>query len=118
MAMSLRLSKFLLGFGLIVLLSLPACTRKHSVQIANVTQTNTVRMVSRYGEFVSGVSLRLTGKLEGTALFFLPNGETQKLSGVIDCKFMQNLSTSSNCVLRYAPQDVKGGKLTVEYQFH
>ncbi len=116
--MRLCLNRCFFRLGLVLLLSLAACTRQHSVQIADVTQTNTVRMISRYGEFVSGFTLRLIGKLDGTALIFLPNGETQKLSNSIDCKSVQSLSTSSNYVLRYTPHDVKGGNLTVEYQFY
>jgi hypothetical protein len=102
---------------LLLLLSLLACTRRHSVQIADVSRTNTLRLQSRHGEFVSGISLRLAGQLDGGASVWLNGGETQLLTGVVDWKTNQFLE-SSNCVLHYTPRDVRTGTLTVDYFFH
>lgn len=102
---------------LLFMLCLLACTRRHSVQLADVSRTNSLRLQSRHGEFVSGISLRLAGQLDGVASVWLNGGATQLVTGVVDWKTNQFLE-DSNCVLHYTPRDVRSGTLTVDYFFH
>jgi len=93
------------------------CTRGHSFRVADVTKTNQFALASRFGEFVSGISLHVAGKLDGSAILVLSGQTTQTISGVIDWKTYEHLRTS-NCVLSYYPQTVTGGRLQVDYVFH
>ena len=108
---------FLFGLSVLFSLSFVACTKRHSIAIADVTRTNTLQLESRHGEFVSGITLRLAGRLDGIAFLAVSGGATQELNGLVDWKTNQ-LLPSSNCVVKYWPRDVKAGKLTLDYFFH
>jgi hypothetical protein len=103
--------------GLTFLCSFSACTRKHSFELADVSKTNRVTLVSRHGDLVSGVLVRVRGELQGAALVFVSGSATQAIGGSVDWKVNQALQTS-NCVFSYLPQQVTGGRLTVSYFFH
>jgi hypothetical protein len=101
---------------ILAMLCLTACTRKHSFQVRDVTTTNKFNLVSRFGDLVSGISLHLTGSLQGSALAFVSGSPTQELSGAVDLRLYQHLQTS-NCVFHYHPQGVTTGILRVDYFF-
>ncbi len=104
-------------FCLLLMPLVASCTRRHAFQVPDVTKTNHFTLASRFGEFVSGISLHITGELNGSALVILSGQATQEMSGAVDWKRYEHLQTS-NCILDYFPQDVTGGHLTLDYFFH
>jgi len=102
---------------LFLTLILASCTREHSFRVGDVTKTNQFVLSSRFGEFVSGISLHVAGKLDGSALLILSGQTTQAVSGIVDWKSYEHLR-ASNCVLYYIPQGVTAGRLRVDYVFH
>ena len=103
--------------GLLGLLVLSACTKEHTLRLADVTKTNHFNLTSRFGDFVSGISFHVTGRLDGSARLVLNGAETQVISDAVNWKVYQYLQ-SSNCVVDYLPESVKSGHLTVQYNFH
>jgi hypothetical protein len=116
-AVNRRLLKSVLTLELIGLLSLLACTSKHSIELTDLTRTNTLRLQSRHGEFVSGISVRIAGRVDGSALLQVNDASPQRLSGAVEWKTNQLLDTPT-CVVEYTPGEVRAGKLTVEYFFY
>jgi hypothetical protein len=104
--------------AIFLLLGLAGCTQQHSISITDVTQTNILRLASQHSMFISGVSVRLSGHLDGKAIVFVNDQRPYPLSGLIDWKTNQLLKRGSVCVLQYAPQNVRTGQLTVSYFFH
>jgi len=109
--------KLVRPFCLLLMPLVPSCTQRHALQIPDATKTNQFILASRFGEFVSGIAIHITGELNGSALVILSGQATQEISGVVDWKKYEHLS-ASNCVLDYWPQHVTGGHLTVDYVFH
>jgi len=69
-----------------------------------------------HGE-VSGLSLHLSGTIEGEAEVWASNWEPQRLRGRVDLKIYHDWFEPS-CTLRYRPLGLASGQLEVRYRFH
>lgn len=89
-----------------------------SVRIDDVTKTHKlVLTTSRDLMSISGISIHVTGYLDGTATIVASNWEPKKLSGKIDWQIYHDWF-SNTCEIDYLPENVSQGKLTLEYIFH
>jgi hypothetical protein len=97
----------------------PGCTPKRSVyRIRDVTATNVLDLPSRsFKSLPSGVSLHITGRLNGTAVVYAAGWQPVELSGAVDQRIYHDWF-QTNCLLHYNPLSVRSGELTVEYVFH
>ena len=66
---------------------------------------------------VSGLTLHLTGEINGQAYIFASNWEKKKLSGKVDCGIYHDWFEPT-CVLQYEPVSVTSGNLRIDYAFH
>lgn len=65
----------------------------------------------------SGMSVHITGKIDGVADVWVDNRETQRLSGKVDWRVYYDCFAST-CTLNYQPVGQVAGQLVVRYQFH
>ena len=105
------------GLWALSLAGMICCSRQPVIHVAEVGSTNTWTLTSRHGTFAKGISLSLKGRLEGSADLIVSDWATQALTGQVDWKITHDLTTS-NCVVVYAPQNVRGGQLEITYFFH
>jgi hypothetical protein len=72
---------------------------------------------SRGIEIPSGLSIRITGRLEGRAILEVGSTEPMLISGEIDerryCDFFD-----SHCLVKYRPEENATGHLVLSYRFH
>jgi hypothetical protein len=109
--------KKIIFLGAFIVAILSACSRPAEViQIADVTQP-TILNLNSTSKNVSGISLRLRGQIDGSAVLSASNWETQRLSGKVDYQGYHD-RFHAECDLQYQPMKVTSGALTVEYKFH
>lgn len=96
----------------------PGCSsRGPAVEVADVTQPCVLTLLAPPDSpYVHGLSVRIRGHLDGIATISLTNFPVQKLTGDFDVKIGGDWYTT-NCVLNYSPQDVRAGKVKIEYYF-
>ena len=102
---------------IIALLAVCGCSQRQTTQIADVTKTNTLVLTPRGGpRGTSGLQLRVHGRLDGTATLTGSWIQPQTISNIVDFKAGGD-HYDTNCVLVYSPTTVRGGTLTVDYEF-
>jgi hypothetical protein len=104
--------------AIVPLLGCGRSTAPSILAISDVTQTNTMNLVSaQRGGFVSGLTLRIQGHLDGTGYVFAANWPTQALSGAVNSVVYEDYFQTS-CTLHYHPVGVRAGSLNIQYEFH
>ena len=90
-----------------------------TVEITNVAEPQKIRLVSHQANpfDVSGLSLQITGRLDGSALLFPVNQTTQRVNGDVNLETYQDWS-GRDYLLHYVPESVSTGHLTIIYWFH
>lgn len=83
----------------------------------DATQPNTLKLRSRHGELVSGITVHVAGHLDGRGMISVNDGPPHELTGAVDWKINESLD-GSRCEVQYIPGDVQTGQLTVSYFFH
>lgn len=91
-------------------------------KFADVTRTNQFQLLTTAwsgvgGDLPSGLNLKVTGHLDGTAYFAFSQWDTQRVSGDVNWSIGKDWF-ETNCLFRYYPESVKAGGLTVSYHFH
>lgn len=103
-------------FALVALtICLSIWPRRHVKEIVDVTRPCEIRLTTDQTGFVSTLFLRIYGSIDGGAE--LNHWDSWKLGpGKVDLAESKDWF-EKDCVLRYVPKGVKGGRLTVEYYF-
>jgi hypothetical protein len=66
---------------------------------------------------INGVTVWLSGSIDGTAEIWAEGWDRQIVSGQVDWRVYHDWF-SQGCKLHYQPQGVTNGKLVVRYRFH
>lgn len=99
-----------------ILLGCNSSSGPTTIAIPDVTQTNALNLVASHsGKFVSGLTLRVQGHLDGTGYLSAASFPTQVLSGTINWRMHEDYF-QTNCVLQYRPVGVRTGSLTIQYE--
>jgi hypothetical protein len=93
-----------------------------TAHIPDVAQPADLVMTARYGDgwpmsSVNGLSLRVTGEIDGEAEVWTADGSPRLVSGRVDLLVGHDWFQPT-CHLHYRPKGVTKGKLIVRYQFH
>src|SRR5262245_25003221 len=87
------------------------------VEVPEVRQPAVLRLTNRSSDFLglgtNGVSVWVTGSLDGEA----EGWPRQRLQGTVNWRIYHDWF-QPDCELHCAPLSVRGGQLTVRYQFH
>ena len=105
----------LIGIALIACCT-TGCSRKRVTTIPDPTKPTVVTLTGGNGS-PSGVSIRITGEIDGTAEVYAGNWDRKKLSGVVDWQIYHDWFEPT-CDLHYEPSGVSSGSLTIEYTIH
>ena len=102
----------------------PEGSTEHSqvikMEISNVTAPQVLLFKlppDRHPAMVSGLSMQISGNLDGTAYVYAVSHPTQWLSGTISVQTYDDWS-GGDCVLHYVPETVNTGKLVITCRFH
>jgi hypothetical protein len=87
-----------------------------SYVIADVSRASDISL-SAPSEKVSGVSVWVTGQIDGKAEIWAASWDRQIVSGQVNCRAYHDWF-DRDCQLHYEPLGVHSGTLTVRYQFH
>jgi len=91
-----------------------------SIAIKDVSKAETFKLGDNLGfGDTHRVTIRVTGQLDGTAGISNPiTGNTlTPIGGTVDLEWSGDYYTN-RADIRYVPQDVRGGSLTIAYEFH
>ena len=91
-----------------------------SIAIKDVSKAETLRLGGNLGlGDTFRMSIRVTGHLDGTAGISNPitDNTLTTICGPVDLEWTGDFYTTS-AEIRYVPQDVRSGNLTVEYSFY
>jgi len=94
------------------------CGKRQAVAIPDVTKSTTLTLTTAPGNRASvhGISLRIHGKIDGTAQISGPPLQPKRVSGNFEIVHKGDYY-STNCVLSYLPVGVRKGRVTVDYEF-
>src|SRR5258705_399510 len=88
------------------------CSRKHTVQVADVSKPEMIVLKASRDQsaiHISGISLRFHGQIDGDATISGTNVLTQKMAGTFDLKTGGDWY-SDTCQLQYSPTNVHSGQ--------
>ncbi|KYC44080.1 hypothetical protein WA1_02760 [Scytonema hofmannii PCC 7110] len=112
-----------LNYAIALLYLLTSCSVPYqTVRIKDVRKLENINIskASSQGN-IHSISIRGTGKLDGTAnIGLIVDGKlykSEKAHNSINFKW-DNDWYSNTAVIRYSPIDVKSGELTIDYRFH
>ena len=121
-----RLAKIIIG---IVLICTVFCTsfflfiafsgersQTVTVNIENVTNKSSITLATP-SKGVSGLTIHVTGEINGQAYVFASNWEKKELSGKVDWRIYHDWFEPT-CVLQYEPVSVTSGNLRIDYTFY
>jgi hypothetical protein len=117
----MRLANTVVGIFAAALL-VCGCSRSETACVPDVTKTNTINVVTRrfptaLGDTIpSGISVRVYGKIDGTAYLYNPQWGTNKLTGAVNWT-RNNDWFQTNCEFLYMPDHVRSGHLTIQCAF-
>ena len=100
--------------GLVAAIALSPGWQTH--EIADVTQEFDIAL-SALSDNVSGISIWVTGQIDGNAEISAPDWDRQFVFGKVGFRAYHDWF-DRDCHLHYRPLGVKSGTLTVRYQFH
>lgn len=87
-----------------------------TVNVGDVTNKSSITLASPSKD-VTGITIRVTGDINGHAYVYARDWEKRELSGRVDCVIYHDWSAPT-CVLQYEPVSVTSGKLRIDYTFH
>jgi len=87
-----------------------------TVNVGDVTNKSSITLASP-SKGVSGLTLHVTGEINGQAYVFASNWEKRELSGKVDWEIYHDWFEPT-CVLQYEPVSVTSGNLRIDYTFH
>ena len=86
-----------------------------TVNVGDVTKKSSITLATPSKD-VTGLTIRVTGDINGHAYVFAGDWEKKELSGKVDCVIYHEWSAPT-CVLQYEPVSVTSGKLRIDYTF-
>jgi len=86
-----------------------------TVNVGDVTNKSSITLATPSKD-VSGITLHITGDINGHAYIFASDWEKKELSGKVDCGIYHDWFKPT-CVLQYEPVSVTSGKLRIDYTF-
>jgi hypothetical protein len=86
-----------------------------TIDVGDVTNKSSI-ILNSPSKDVSGLTLHVTGDINGHAYVFASDWEKKELSGKVDCGIYHDWFTPT-CVLYYEPVSVTSGKLRIDYTF-
>ncbi len=97
------------------------CSKTDTVRIPDVTQTNTVSLVTRrfpgvLKETPDGIRVHVYGEIDGTAYIYNPLWGTNALAGRVEWSRTSDWF-HTNCEFLYMPDRVRSGHLTFHCEF-
>ena len=103
---------------LFVAMAITGCGERQSAGIPDVTKSATLTLMAPPAQSapVHGISLRIRGKIDGTAQIAGPPLQTKRVSGNFEIVHNGDYY-STNCVISYLPVGVRKGRVTVDYEF-
>lgn len=104
--------------GLIALISACSRTPRQSIQIPDVTKPLTLTLAPPQGrtEPIKYLTLQIRGRINGRADVSFNDSVTNNVGLRFTIKRTGNFE-GNNCVVRYIPQRVTAGKVTIQYEF-
>lgn len=109
------------GIAALILLMaalIAGCGKRHTVGVPDVTKSTTLTLTTAPGQSASvhSISLRIRGKIDGTAQISGPPLQPKRVSGSFEIAHNGDYY-STNCVINYLPVGVRKGRVTVDYEF-
>lgn len=94
------------------------CGKRQSLGIPDVTKSATLTLTAPPAQSapVHGISVRIRGKIDGTAQIAGPPLQTKRVSGNFEIVHNGDYY-STNCVISYLPVGVRKGRVTIDYEF-
>jgi hypothetical protein len=86
-----------------------------TIDVGDVTKKSSITLTSPTKDVV-GLTIRVTGDINGRAYVFTGNWEKKELSGKVDCVIYHDWSAPT-CILYYEPVSVTSGNLRIDYTF-
>ncbi|MFA5252427.1 MAG: hypothetical protein WC454_07570 [Phycisphaerae bacterium] len=86
-----------------------------TIDVGDVTGKSSITLASPSKD-VLGLTIHVTGDINGLAYVFASDWEKRELSGKVDCRIYHDWSAPT-CVLQYEPVSVTSGKLRIDYTF-
>jgi hypothetical protein len=106
------------AFLLLFLVVFSGCGKRQTTQIPDVTKPATLTLTPAPGQgaLVHSISVCIRGKIDGSADFFGTELGTNHVG--TDFEIRQSCDYyATNYVIRYVPNGVSAGKVTIEYEF-
>ena len=99
-------------------LLLAGCGHPQSTQISDVTKPATLTLAPAPGQGTSvhGFSLRIRGKLDGSADIWGTDLQTNRFTEQFEMTRSGDYYTT-NCIIEYRPVGVRTGQIFIEYEF-
>jgi len=88
-----------------------------TIELSDLTKPTVSRLTASTGDSPSGISIHITGKIDGEVEIWADNWERQRLSGTVNVQIYHDFF-ESQCDLHCEPRGVASGKLAVRYKFH
>src|SRR5688500_16964560 len=109
------------GIAVLILLmavAVTGCGKRQSAGIPDVTKSATLTLTTppEQGARVHSISLRIHGKIDGTAQIAGPPLQPKRVSGNFEIVHNGDYY-STNYVISYLPVGVRKGRVTVDYEF-
>jgi hypothetical protein len=103
---------------LLVAAVVAGCGKRQTVGVPDVTKSTTLTLTTAPGQSppVHSISLRIRGKIDGTAQISGPPLQPKRVSGKFEIAHNGDYY-STNCVISYLPVGVRKGRVTVDYEF-
>lgn len=103
---------------LLLLFVAVGCNNRQTTQIADVTKPATLSLspAPRQGVSVYGLSLHISGEIEGEAEIWGDELGTNRITGKFEVKRNGDYY-ATNCVIEYRPIDVRAGRILIQHEF-
>lgn len=85
--------------------------------LPDVSQPADLALTSGGGKYTSGLSVHITGEINGEVEVWASNWKPQRLSGRVDWRVYHDWYEPT-CTLHYRPVGKVSGELEIHYQFH
>lgn len=93
-----------------------ACSRSGSTNVPDPTKKSVITLRSSIAE-PNGITIKITGKIDGSAVVHADNWEKVSISGEVEWQIYKDWFEPS-CDIHYEPSGVTTGSLTIDYTFH
>jgi hypothetical protein len=94
------------------------CGKAQTARVPDVTKSTTLTLTTAPGQraAVHSISMRIRGKIDGTAQISGLPLQPKRVSGEFEIAHNGDYY-STNCVISYLPVGVRKGRVTVDYEF-